>query len=859
MSDERSDAERGVDAAEDVVDVASEVIEAATADNAGEGLAAGLGAAGGAAEGIADNVPMDTEARAALHTAGQVAEVASTVVEAVSGLVGGEGESEHDPSRYVVPESEEVEALREGANAAQQLSGTPHDDVHFHLELSGVDAQLGVRRVNLQEGFNTLPSAHIDVLCEGELPEVKELLGKNCSLSIERNEEARGFRGLVWRASVHESIEGTELRLYVVPALRLFKKNLDSRIYQDKTVAEVVEQIVQEKLGGRQRSVRVELNAEYQTHEYLVQYQESDFNFISRLLEQEGIFFFFDHETDQETLVLVDATRGLENARSNDNGEIPYSHDPEQQPDHESVTQVHRRRQLGATAAAVADYDWTHPQLEVRGEHDLEIEQDPAIEVFDHTDAVSFHRYGGEQYEANTASEQALHRAEILRLNREKWTVESTAVGARPGTILNITNCPDGFDDGRYAIVSAHAHGDATPGRGGAWSNELHVVPVDVPYRPGRTTPRPIVPGPLTATVVGPGEIHTDVHGRVKVHFHWDRHHEADAERSSCWIRVQQNWAGPGFGTFFLPRVGMEVVVSFLGGNPDRPLVTGCVYNGRNRHSADLDADKTQSYVRTKSSENSDGYNELRFEDAAGSEFISLHAEKDLNETVKNCHSTGVGVDQSNTVGRDQTETIDRDQTLHVKGDRTKNVDLSEFTEIGMNRTETVIGSEDVFIKVNRSHYITNNEVLEVDKGTRRVHVKTGEDQETYDGGRDVTVKAHDNLHVVDGANRNEVVDGQYNITVDGAHYTLVQGDTEKFTQGSQKTYVESAKEFHVKTGSSHLLMKNDGNVKVSGATKFEAEFGSCKIAMTTSTITLTAGASSIELGPSGITTSGRR
>src|SRR5690606_37070420 len=177
--------------------------------------------------------------------------------------------------------------------------------------------------------------------------------------------------------------------------------------------------------------------------------------------------------------------------------------------------------------------------------------------------------------------------------------------------------------DGAYMILRSGGEGRTRQKGTGTWTCSHVLVPTSLPYRPAPKTPRPIVPGPETAFVVGPAgqEIHTDLHGRVKVHFHWDRIRGRDEESSSCWVRVAQRWAGDGFGTFFLPRIGMEVVVDFLGGNPDRPIVTGCVHNGEAFARVDLPAQKTQSYIRTKSSTNSDGYNEIRFEDHAGAEF----------------------------------------------------------------------------------------------------------------------------------------------------------------------------------------------------------------------------------------------
>src|SRR6185503_18001623 len=249
---------------------------------------------------------------------------------------------------------------------------------------------------------------------------------------------------------------------------------------------------------------------------------------------------------------------------------------------------------------------------------------DPVLEDYDHTDAVAIYDYSGRAYGANDASTQAQMRAERLDLDRQAWTMRSTVLTAQPGKILELTGCPDGALDGRrYLIVSLQASGEATEGANGGYENSMHCVPVDVPYRPARKTPRPIALGPTTAIVTGPSgeEIHTDEHGRIKVQFHWDRLGKKD-EKSSCWIRVSQIWAGGAWGAVFLPRIGHEVVVDFLEGDPDRPLVVGSVYHGTNVPPYALPAEKTKSTIKSNSSSGGGGFNEIRFEDKKGSEEI---------------------------------------------------------------------------------------------------------------------------------------------------------------------------------------------------------------------------------------------
>ena len=250
------------------------------------------------------------------------------------------------------------------------------------------------------------------------------------------------------------------------------------------------------------------------------------------------------------------------------------------------MSEATRREDLGATDVVLQQFDWTRPKEPARAEKTGRGQTRPPLEIYDHEGVAVLHRYSSEDrhYRENDAAEQARMRAEELDLGRRSWALETTAVGVRAGQLLEIVGCPDEMD-GRYVVVNVVGSGSATEGSSGTYQNTLGVVPYDVPFRPARSTPRPVVAGLESAIVVGPAgqEIHTDEHGRVRIRFPWDREHgDGEPSLSSCWIRVVQAWAGAGFGALFLPRIGMEVAVSFMGGDPDRPIVIGCLYNGPN-------------------------------------------------------------------------------------------------------------------------------------------------------------------------------------------------------------------------------------------------------------------------------------
>ncbi|MEQ8726922.1 MAG: type VI secretion system tip protein TssI/VgrG [Sandaracinaceae bacterium] len=737
-------------------------------------------------------------------------------------------------------------------------------DVDFQLSIEGSSSDCSVDALEFHEALSETFDCFLRAtVVDGTPPDPDALLGSEAHVLISRGTTSRMIHGVIRHASSRDDLyqEGGQVSLHIVPALWLLSKTVRSRVFTDTTIPALVESIYLEHLGSRHRSVSNELTRTYAAHELLIQFDESDLTFIQRRLEQEGIFYYFRFEDEYETLVLCDSNSSLEAGASAEDGVVRWCNPQTPPPTGEGVFAARHFREIGTAEVSCIGYDWTSPRVQIGAS--IAADTDDSSGLYgrhqQHVAAVAMTGYKDGAFTDHDATHQARIGLEVLALRDRSWELRSLCVGLTPGHIIEVVGCPDGSLDGPYLVVACAAEGGRR-GRHGSYSARLTVVPKSRQFRPPKRAPRPIVSGHQTARVVGPPneEIYTDEHGRCRVRFHWDTDHD-DAQHSKCsaWIRVMHSWSGAGFGSSFIPRVGMEVVVSFLDGDPDSPLIVGCVYNGDNRNGTEVPAKKTQSLIRTKSSPRSDGFNEMRFEDEAGNEFIYVHAEKDYNEEVEHDHSTHVKNNQSNTVDVDQTETVGNDQRMTVHNDRFHTVDHDEWVEVGHYRSEIVHGNEDWVIEGQRARTVKDDELLTVQDGHRKIHVQTGKDLETFDGGREVKVKEFDNLKVLDGANRNEHITGQYNVTVDGAHYTLVQGETEKFTQGSQKTYVESAKEVHAKTGSSHLLMKNDGKIKLAGDTKIELEVGACKIEMTTEKITLSAGSSSIELGPSGVTTSG--
>jgi type VI secretion system secreted protein VgrG len=825
------DARRGLDAASDAAEAigdaartAEDIQEAASAfqrGDAGAGASGLVGAVGSAAGGVSavssglSHVVTDPEARRALR---EVSRVASTI-----GSI----------ARDVGEAFDGVTGLIEGV-------GGEGADVDYHVTIEGVSCQLNVTSVQLHERMSELSRATVDTQTQDPLSE-PELIGKDVRLSIERDAEQRSFRGIIRSASVRQGNDGHHVSLEIVPAMYMMAQTVDSRIYQNLTVPELVEQLVEEMVGSRDRKVEVgDLQETYPRHEYLVQHHESHIQLITRLCDEEGIFFYFDHDYDEEeheVLVLADANENRPMIRETFDGRVLYSSNGAQASRHETATSVHHREEIGATDAVVSGYDWSNPGSPVRSAKTGRGNwSGPPLEAHDHFDNVRHHEYSGTQYGRHTAERQAKIRTEQLDLARQHWSVESTVVSAAIGHTFALEGSED--RDGEYLIIGLFSHGEANREGVGVYRNTLQVVPKTMPYRPPPPARR-MMPGPETATVVGPPgeEIHTDEHGRIKVQFHWDRRGQND-DHSSAWIRCTQGWAGPGWGMVFIPRIGMEVLVSFLGGDPDRPVVTGCLYNGQNTLPYPLPEEKTKSTIKTNSSLGGGGYNELRFEDKKGSEEVWIHAQKDFNEVVEHNHSTRVKNDQTNTVDHDQTETVGHDQKLRVKNNRTKTVDVDETNTITGNRTTTVGpegGDETLYVKKKRYEQIEGAEDWEVvTTGSKYTDVDVGA-YDIYTGGRfqvfssDATVfeckenaylQSYGNIQLKAGETKVHYFahsNGQLDIKTQLA--TQIEAETRVNVKGKEKVFVASDSEIELTVGENTRIKLTPGEINIEAPT----------------------------------------
>jgi len=600
----------------------------------------------------------------------------------------------------------------EGNGDAPALTGEPIARVDYTFDVQGgPNPDWTVRRFHLHEALSQPYALVVDLLTKdtGVVPE--QLLGADARLEIDRRDVARSVCGVIERVDyIGVNVDRKlALRLHVVPALRLLGQQMGCRVYQDHTVPEILTEVLEAGLGpfGRQidaSSLSTEA-ADYPKRDYCVQFRESTLDFVSRLMEEDGIAYYFRTEGDKEQLVLVDQSADEPNASFSDveiidpdgDGLVPiFSTDP-QLYDRETLRHFDWCQPLQPNQVVVRSFNWKafDPGQAFEISEPSEAPDDPRRQyVF--TDArKSVDEEAGADPSSGfdgTAIDEprvdAQRRLQLLRRQTQLGRGRSNVINFAPGFRFKV----DDFslmhlEQLDFLLTRVTHQGDDSGAErsdgqeGTLYDNSFECIPVGNAYRPRRSTSPPRILGPQTATVTGGEEIHTDKHGRIKVRFHWDEHSALDGS-SSCWVRVAQAWAGPSWGSLFIPRVGMEVVVEFLDGNPDRPLVTGCVYNSANPPPYPLPGEKTKSTIKSNSSPGGGGFNELRFEDAAGSEEVFLHAEKDLNEVIGNDMSTSVGHDQSLSVGNDRTKDITGHEIDTIHKDRSTTIDGSEYVHI---------------------------------------------------------------------------------------------------------------------------------------------------------------------------------
>ncbi|QKR31205.1 type VI secretion system tip protein VgrG [Pseudomonas aeruginosa] len=551
-----------------------------------------------------------------------------------------------------------------------------------------VDCPLGpdvllLQRMEGREELGRLFAYELHLVSENPNLPLEQLLGKPMSLSLELpGGSRRFFHGIVARCSQvagHGQFAGYQATLRPWPWL--LTRTSDCRIFQNQKVPDIIKQVFRD-LGFS--DFEDALSRSYREWEYCVQYRETSFDFVSRLMEQEGIYYWFRHEQSRHILVLSDAY-GAHQSPPN-YASVPYYPPTLEQRERDHFYDWHMAREVQSGSLSLNDYDFQRPgaRLEVRSN----IARSHAAADY------PLYDYPGEYVQSQDGEQYARTRIEALQARYERVRLRGRARGLGSGHLFKLSGYPREDQNREYLVVGAEyrvvqeLYETGGGGVGAQFESELDCIDAGQAYRPLPTTPLPIVRGPQTAVVVGPKgeEIWTDQYGRVKVHFHWDRHDQSN-ENSSCWMRVSQAWAGKNWGSIQIPRIGQEVIVSFLEGDPDRPIITGRVYNAEQTVPYELPANATQSGTKSRSSKGGTpaNFNEIRMEDKKGAEQLYIHAERNQDNLVEN--------DASLSVGHDRNKSIGHDELARIGNNRTRAVKLNDTLLVGGAKSDSVTGT----------------------------------------------------------------------------------------------------------------------------------------------------------------------
>ncbi|MCR6478559.1 type VI secretion system tip protein VgrG [Variovorax sp. ZS18.2.2] len=761
-------------------------------------------------------------------------------------------------------------------------------DHEFRIESdSPANGELMFWRIVGHEALARPSTYELTVLSKNRALDAKDILGRAFDVVIEFQDKDGGVHerhcqghAVRFERTGHVG-RHFEYRIGLRSWFWLLCKRINSRILQDKKVLEVLDAVFEDSPIKRFKKTKTgNVIGTHNPRRYCVQHQESDYQFLSRLLEDEGIYYWFDAHDAPGTMHLSDAS-DIAHDKLPAEGTLRHVATDATEARHNEISRWVSARQFdtGTYASQDSNFKSIKKKLVAAGgapdKHEL-----AEFEAFE---------FEGGYFSSGDADDKGKLRGEEIVARRQRHWALTTWPDVTAGRSFSFEGDPDGARDGDYVIaactfVASHpgyesishntprmpieqalrealdddaVNAQARPALEaliasapalrtdlqGTSAFLITALPIDVPFRPPRLTPRVVMPGPQSAIVVGPAgeEIHADDFGRVKVHFHWDRYDKSD-EKSTCWVRVSQPWAGKGWGGYFIPRIGQEVIVDFLNGDPDRPIIVGRVYNDDQPIPF---GSHTQSGFRTRSTPkgSASNCNEFRFEDKKGSEQVYLHAEKNQDIEVEN--------DETHWVGHDRTKTIDHDETTHVKHDRTETVDNNETITVHGQRTETVDKNETITIHQNRTETVDLNETISIGQNRtitvgasesatvalQRTHtvginetITIGAAQEITVGAMQaVTVGASQTINV--GVNQSSSIGANRSVDVGAALSTNVGADESRSVGGGRSTSVgkddalsvgknlviSAGDSISITTGSASITMKKDGTIVIKG------------------------------------------
>lgn len=670
------------------------------------------------------------------------------------------------------------------------------------------------RRMTGVEELGRIFQYELELCSEEHDVKFDDIIGQNVTIRLNYADSGvRYINGFVSRFARSQEVEDlTYYQATIVPGLWFLTRTRDCRIYQNKDVVSIIKEV----FGQHGITAEYKLgDVTYPTREFCVMYRESYFDFISRLMEQEGIYYYFKHEDGKHTVVLINASSlheaapGFETMKyiPKDKGTITQ----------DSIFYWIELGQFESNKFAHADYNLTTPKNIMLGESEIaRANAKPQVTRFD---------YPGQFAVAGDGTKYAKYRAEEFQAGYQTFRAECVIRGTACGALFAMADYPQAAQNTDYLITSTTINvvGEdytTTPIEGQKlepFKCSFSAIRKTAQFRSQSVTPKPFVHGPQTATVVGPSgeEIHTDEYGRIKVQFHWDRYGNSDAD-SSCFIRLAQKWAGKSYGAVVLPRIGQEVVVEFLEGDPDRPLVTGALYNADNMPPYPLPENMTMSVMKSSSSKGGEGFNEIRFEDKKDNEQLFVHAQKNFDKRVLNDTFTWIGNDHHLEVGNDRRE--------HVKNDRHEKVTRDHIEAIERDRNLTVKGKE--AISITGSHSLTvEGDVIEVFKAKQSTEVTADHylkaDNIVIEAATNVTIKVGDSYIAIESSGITIGTTGTIELKADGDITIESTGDTSIAATGKGSfegtTGLDLSSSATAELKSSATTVKGDGSLTLKG------------------------------------------
>ncbi|MEZ4308452.1 MAG: type VI secretion system tip protein TssI/VgrG [Polyangiaceae bacterium] len=659
------------------------------------------------------------------------------------------------------------------SSSAQQLT----------LQVASGDS-LDVRRFTVTEQMSQLFEVSLVVMSSNENVDFDAVVGQEASFTVRDIGGERTWHGVVSELS-QVQVEDSEVglstyHLTIVPSVWFATQRRNHRMFQQMSDVEIAEKL----LAEWEIDVKKQLTAEYKKRKYRVQYGESDHAFLSRMLEDAGVTYYFVEEGDKTMLVLSDAPQ-KNDPRS---APLPYRDSSTDLPaGHATRLRLVQKVRPGKYTMRDHDYRLAAGYPLLKSAEGKRVPAEEKLERFHYTpgaflfradkgeDTPSADDKGKARSDEKEAETIAKKRLDAKRSDAKVIQFDTTAPDLAPGVVVRFADHPrtDLGSDKQWLVVASLWSGT----HDGEWVHHCEARSADLQYRPPLATAKPKVSGVESATVVGPAgeEIHTDEFGRVRVHFHWDRESKMD-DNSSCWIHVVQPWGGAAYGGVNLPRIGQEVIVDFLGGDPDRPVITGRVYTNLQKVPYKLPQHKTRSAWKSDSSPGSGGFNEIMFEDLKGRELVWQQAEKNQRRLVKNDEVITVGNDRMKLVKANETETTVANRTEVTEMNRTEITDMNRTVKIGQSLSKLVGGNE--------------------------VRKTVGNRQRTVDQNEDMVIGAVRKEKI--GSDSHSAIGGVLNQLIGAARSLIVKSDDQ--VQVGGKHALEAGKEIHLKSGQLFVL-----------------------------------------------------